>query len=135
MNDVEQLEGFSSEWARDLCRKFIFQIYSVYADRGDKAATDYIKELNLVSYGLTDYLLELVNYWDYRIGEMFILKATIDQWYIYRLGHGVYKIQATRDDSRSSLIPPAAQRLIIAVLFAGHKVKMIGHPEFVIIKI
>ena len=134
MKDYAILLSPNSADIREFSAKFIFTLYAIYCERGKLDAEKYVKSLNLISQGMEQYYIELVGMWQYRIGEMFVMDKPINEWYIYRLGHGVFQIQATKTEGRC-LIPPDAREFIIAVLHAGHKCRIIGHPDFILIKL
>ncbi len=134
MSDIETLFSYSplAEQYGE-CALKAFMAYPP-TPTGRDSASAYVRSLNLASKGAEAYLLELVSYWEYRIGELFLLKAPMTEWYVYRMGERVYKITHKTGD-KGYMIPSDARRLIIGVLFAGHKCKIIGHSDFAIIKI
>jgi len=134
MNDIDKLLACSSSVARDLSAKFLIDIFATYHASGSEVAKEHVKQLNLASKAHEEYILELVTYWPHRLGQMFLIAASPYEWYIYRLGAGVYKCTATKEE-KGYMIPPDAKRLMLGVLMAGHKCIIIGHPDFVIFKI
>jgi len=140
MQDIDKLLACSTQVARDLSDKFIFDVFATYHAHGSESAKQHVKSLNLASKAHEEYILDLVTYWPHRIGQMFVIGKPISTWYVYRLGEGVYQIQASTGvmfpmlDVRG-MIPPSARKLLLGVLMAGHKCTIIGHTDFIILKI